>query len=34
MNLIHRWLCSSSRWKQAVEQYVIPWTLEGLDLGH
>ena len=34
MNLLHRWLCSSSRWKQAVEQYVIPWTLEGLDLGH
>ena len=33
MNLLHRWLCSSPRWKQAVEQYVIPWTLEGLDLG-
>lgn len=33
MNLLHRWLCSSSRWKQAVEQYIVPWTLEGLDLG-
>src|ERR1039458_2560510 len=34
MNLLHRWLCSSSRWNQAVERYVVPWTLEGLDLGH
>jgi SAM-dependent methyltransferase len=33
VNLLHRWLCSSSRWKQAVEQYVLPWSLEGLDLG-
>jgi SAM-dependent methyltransferase len=33
MNLLHRWLCSSSRWKRVVEQYALPWTLEGLDLG-
>ena len=33
MNLLHRWLCSSSRWKRTVEQFVLPWTLEGLDLG-
>jgi len=33
VNFAHRWLCSSSRWKQAVAQYVLPWTLEGLDLG-
>jgi SAM-dependent methyltransferase len=33
MNLVHRWLCSSSRWQQAVEQFVLPWSLEGLDLG-
>ncbi len=33
MNLPHRWLCSSSRWRQAVEKYILPWTLEGLDLG-
>ena len=33
MNLIHRWLCGSARWKQAVETYILPWTLEGLDLG-
>jgi ubiquinone/menaquinone biosynthesis C-methylase UbiE len=33
MNLIHRWLCSSARWKTAVETYILPWTLEGLNLG-
>jgi len=33
VNLVHRWICSSTRWKQAVTQYALPWTLEGLDLG-
>ena len=33
MNFLHRWLCSSKRWKQTVEQFVIPWALEDLDLG-
>jgi SAM-dependent methyltransferase len=33
MNLAHRLLCSSNRWRQVVEQYVLPWTLEGVDLG-
>jgi SAM-dependent methyltransferase len=33
MNLIHRWLCSSARWKKVVETYILPWTLEGLQLG-
>src|SRR5215469_5119703 len=33
MNLLHRWLCSSARWKNVVETYVFPWTLEGVDLG-
>jgi len=33
VNLLHRWLCSSARWKRAVESRVLPWTLEGLDLG-
>jgi SAM-dependent methyltransferase len=33
MNLIHRWLCSSARWKKVVETYILPWTLEGLNLG-
>src|SRR5260370_31437910 len=33
MNLIHRWLCSSARWKKVVETYIPPWTLEGVNLG-
>jgi len=33
MNLLHRWLCSSARWKKVVETYILPWTLEGLNLG-
>jgi SAM-dependent methyltransferase len=33
MNLLHRWLCSSSRWKDAVGTQILPWALEGLELG-
>jgi SAM-dependent methyltransferase len=33
MNLAHRWLCNSNRWRQVVESRVVPWTLEGIDLG-
>ena len=33
MNLVHRWLCNSSRWKATVETYILPWTLDGLELG-
>jgi hypothetical protein len=33
MNLIHRWLCSSAHWKKVVETYILPWTLDGLNLG-
>jgi SAM-dependent methyltransferase len=33
MNLAHRWLCGSARWKNAVETYILPWTLEGVTLG-
>ena len=33
MNLIHRWLCSSARWKKVVETYILPWTPEGLNPG-
>jgi SAM-dependent methyltransferase len=32
VNLAHRWLCSSARWRQTVAAG-IPWVLEGLDLG-
>jgi SAM-dependent methyltransferase len=33
MNLIHRWLCGSAEWKNVVGTYILPWTLEGVDLG-
>jgi SAM-dependent methyltransferase len=33
MNLAHRCLCRSKRWKNAVETYIVPWVLEGVDLG-
>jgi len=33
MNLAHRWLCSSARWKNVVESYILPWTLDGVNLG-
>lgn len=33
MNILHSWICASSRWRAQVEREIIPWTLEGLDLG-
>lgn len=33
MNRLHRWLCGSKRWKSTVESHILPWTLEGVDLG-
>jgi len=33
MNLAHRIMCSSNTWKRTVETHVIPWVLEGLELG-
>jgi SAM-dependent methyltransferase len=33
MNIIHRWYCRSDRWKRSVENAVVPWALDGLELG-
>lgn len=33
MNRVHRWLCASSRWQKTVETQILPWVLNGLDLG-
>ncbi len=33
MNFVHRRLCRSARWKETVERYILPWTLEGIELG-
>jgi len=33
MNLVHRFMCSSATWKTTVETRVIPWVLDGLEMG-
>lgn len=33
MNFVHRRLCNSGRWKKIVEAHILPWTLDGLNLG-
>ena len=33
MNWIHRQLCRSSWWRKALEERVVPWVLDGVDLG-
>jgi len=33
VNFLHRWLCRSARWKETVEKYALPWTLEDVSLG-
>jgi hypothetical protein len=34
MNQIHRLICRSRLWKRRVEAELLPWALEGIDLGH
>ncbi|MGH4028165.1 class I SAM-dependent methyltransferase [Actinomycetota bacterium Odt1-20B] len=33
MNRVHRKLCSSEEWAQAVEERLLPWALEEVELG-
>lgn len=33
MNRLHRWYCQSSRWKNKLENEILPWSLTGIDLG-
>jgi ubiquinone/menaquinone biosynthesis C-methylase UbiE len=33
MNFIHRRLCRSDRWNGVLKQFVLPWVLDGVDLG-
>ncbi|MFF4404024.1 class I SAM-dependent methyltransferase [Streptomyces sp. NPDC001404] len=33
MNLIHRRRCSSVKWARAVEDMLLPWALDGVELG-
>lgn len=33
MNLLHRWICHSEHWKNQLRDEMVPWVLEGLELG-
>jgi ubiquinone/menaquinone biosynthesis C-methylase UbiE len=33
MNRVHRWLCRSAKWDHEVRENVLPWALNGVDLG-
>lgn len=33
MNRAHRKLCSSEEWAQTTKDRILPWALEGVDLG-
>jgi len=33
MNRVHRWLCASAHWQKTVETEIMPWVLDGIDLG-
>ncbi|MPY78305.1 MAG: methyltransferase domain-containing protein [Actinophytocola sp.] len=33
MNLLHRRLCASRLWRRHMHDTVLPWALDGLDLG-
>jgi SAM-dependent methyltransferase len=33
VNRIHRWLCRSDFWKTEVETRLLPWAIEGVNLG-
>jgi ubiquinone/menaquinone biosynthesis C-methylase UbiE len=33
MNLIHRWLCRSAGWRMTLERKILPWALNGVELG-
>lgn len=33
MNRLHRWYCKSDHWKHTVTNGILPWALEGINLG-
>jgi SAM-dependent methyltransferase len=33
VNLLHRWYCGSRRWAAVVEGSLLPWVLDGVELG-
>ncbi len=33
MNVVHRWCCSSQMWARKTESQLLPWALQGVELG-
>lgn len=33
MNRLHRWYCKSGHWQRTVETQILPWALDGVELG-
>lgn len=33
MNLLHRYLCASAGWQRRITTAVLPWVLDGVELG-
>ena len=33
MNRFHRWYCRTGHWRHAIQDEILPWALEGVDLG-
>ncbi len=33
MNLLHRWYCRSDGWARQLQGELMPWVLDGVDLG-
>jgi len=33
MNRLHRWYCRSNRWKKKLEIEILPWSMNGVELG-
>ncbi len=33
MNRLHRWYCKSDHWRRTVKGHILPWALDGIDLG-
>lgn len=33
MNRVHHWICGSQRWQRNLEQNLLPWVLDDVDMG-
>ncbi|HEV2493340.1 MAG TPA: class I SAM-dependent methyltransferase [Terriglobia bacterium] len=33
MNTIHQWICRSAYWRERLDEKVMPWVLNGVELG-